>query len=137
MKDIISLPRELRGGCIGFNSVFDDLLRSPLIEKYPLDNLYITPDGNYHLELAVAGFSKDDLEVERLNNKLVVRGKKEIESKDINYIRKNISYRSFEKSFTVSNDFKDIHVNLENGMLYIELKKDDKEITKQLLEIVE
>ena len=139
MKDLISFPQDFRRGVIGFNSLFDDILHTPIIEKYPLDNLYVTKDGNYHLELAVAGFSKDDLEVERLDNKLIVRGKMQEEKKtgDTNYIRQNIAHRSFEKAFTVSNDYKNISVKLINGMLYIELEKEDKEIEKRLLEIVE
>lgn len=135
MDAITPFIDDLQKRLIGYNHIFDNWPQQDL--KYPLVNLYKTSDGNYHLELAVAGFSKDDLEVERIDNQLVIRGKmqKEEIDKNVRYLRRNISKRSFVKHFPVDNQYKNIDVELKDGILYIDLEKDESIAEKKLLEI--
>lgn len=138
MHDVLprGIAEDLRRSFFGFDTIFDDLVHKPLIEKYPPDNV-MEVEGEYIIQLAVSGFTKDDIEIERLNNKLVIKGNKqeEEEIEEVNYICRNIAQRSFVKTYRVSNDYDDIQVKLNNGMLYINMRKTEEQTERKLLEI--
>ena len=82
---------------------------------YPKYNLVRSEDGSFSLEIAVAGFSKEELEVEQRNNTLLIEGKSRAEARE--YIHKGISTKPFKLLFPLSVDWKLKQVNLLDGIL--------------------
>ena len=92
-------------------------------ENYPPYNLIQLNNHESKLEIALAGFKKDELQVFTEFGKLYVKGKKE-ESEDVGeFVHKGLAQRSFERVWTVSDDTKVGSVKFEDGLLTVELNK--------------
>lgn len=92
-------------------------------DKYPPYNITQKNQGLYELEIAVAGFSKEHLDVSLTEHSLVVSGK--IENKETkNFIYNGLSRRSFVKSFPLRENLKINGCQLKDGILKIELELD-------------
>jgi len=112
---------------IGFDSMFDRLLGNSTqyvtnSQGYPPYNIRKEGDTKYFIELAVAGLSEDDLEVELKESVLEIRSKQSTED-EANYVHRGIAKRSFQRSFTLSDDIVVKGCGLVNGMLTVELEK--------------
>ena len=111
---------------IGFDNLFDRLFDMDLesSSSYPPYNISKVDDNNYVIEMALAGFNKDDIEVELADSELTVRSKKREDSnKDVNLIHQGISHRSFNRKFTLSEEILVKNAEMKNGMLIIKLEK--------------
>ena len=111
---------------IGFDNLFDRLFDIDLdsSSSYPPYNITKVDDSNYIIEMALAGFNKDDIEIELADSELTVRSKKrENSSKDVNLIHQGISSRSFNRKFTLSEEILVKNAEMKNGMLIIKLQK--------------
>ena len=112
---------------IGFESMFDRLL-GPSTQHvsnnqgYPPYNIRKDGDIKYFIEMAVAGLSEEDLEVELKESVLQIRSKQSTED-EANYVHRGIAKRTFERAFTLSDDIVVRGCDLTNGMLTIELEK--------------
>ena len=99
-----------------------------LASKYPPYNIKKVTDNKYVIEMAVAGFGKQDIELTLEDNKLIVNGKLEtlddLTRDGINqtYLWKGISDRAFSRQFTLADNVEIKTVNLFNGMLKIWLE---------------
>ena len=115
------------GFSIGFDSMFDRLL-GPSTQHvsnnqgYPPYNIRKEGDTKYFIEMAVAGLSEDDLEVELKESVLEIRSKQSAED-EANYVHRGIAKRSFSRAFTLSDDIVVKGCGLINGMLTVELEK--------------
>ena len=111
---------------VGFDRIFDNLSRytSDNMQStgFPPYNIRKEGDYNYVIELALAGFGKKDIEVEVADGTLSVRSVKE-NSEDDSTVYRGISYRSFERKFTMADDIVVNGAKLENGMLTVELER--------------
>ena len=111
---------------VGFDKIFNDLQRytenSVTSTGFPPYNIRKDTDYNYVIEMALAGFGKDDLEIETSLGTLLVRSTKETHEDD-NSIYRGIAYRKFERKFTISDDIVVKGASLENGMLMINLER--------------
>ena len=111
---------------IGFDDLFDRLFDTDLesSSSYPPYNISKVDENNYIIEMALAGFSKDDIEIELADSELTVRSKKrENSSKDVNLIHQGISHRSFNRKFTLSEEILVKNAEMKDGMLIIKLQK--------------
>ena len=111
---------------IGFDNLFDRLFDIDLesSNSYPPYNISKIDDNNYIIEMALAGFNKDDIEIELADSELTVRSKKREDSnKDVNLIHQGISHRSFNRKFTLSEEILVKNAEMKNGMLIIKLEK--------------
>ena len=111
---------------IGFDNLFDRLFDIDLesSNSYPPYNISKVDDNNYVIEMALAGFNKDDIEIELSDGELTVRSKKREDSnKDVNLIHQGISHRSFNRKFTLSEEILVKNTEMKNGMLIIKLEK--------------
>ena len=111
---------------IGFDNLFDRLFDIDLesSNSYPPYNISKVDDNNYVIEMALAGFNKDDIEIELSDGELTVRSKKREDSnKDVNLIHQGISLRSFNRKFTLSEEILVKNAEMKNGMLIIKLEK--------------
>ena len=115
------------GFSIGFDSMFDRLLGGNMHhvsnnQGYPPYNIRKDGDTKYFIEMAVAGLSEDDLEVELKEGTLTIRSKQSTEDQS-DYVHRGIAKRQFERSFALSDDIVVKGCDLTNGMLIVELEK--------------
>ena len=91
--------------------------------NYPPYNLVQVNNVESRLEIALAGFKKDELQVFTEFGKLYVEGKKE-ESKDVGeFVYKGLAQRSFSRIWTLADDTEIRDVRFNDGLLVVELKK--------------
>ena len=129
----LSIFNQLRPVTVGFDDIFDhfermfdgDVMNIPQV-NYPPYNIVRTGDHTYDIELALAGFSKDDINVEYENNVLTVKSIKKADEKDEQangVIHRGISKRMFTKSFTVADDVEVKGAELKDGLLKVSLER--------------
>lgn len=111
---------------VGFDRVFDNLARymdnTVTSTGFPPYNIRKDGDYGYVIEMALAGFSKKDIEVEVADGTLSVRSVKENIDDDADLYR-GIAYRKFNRKFTLADDVVVNDVSLQNGMLNIDLER--------------
>ena len=111
---------------VGFDRVFDQLQNyvenNSTSTGYPPYNIRKDGEYNYDIEMALAGFSKKDIEVEVADGVLPIRAVKENEEDDNNLYR-GISYRKFNRKFTLADDIIVKDAKLQDGLLKISLEK--------------
>ena len=118
---------------VGFDRVFDRLhdhyaLHGGNVTGFPPYNIRRDGDYNYVIEMALAGMSKDDLEVQVADQTLTVRSKEKKSDKilDGNHrselLHRGISYRQFSRSWTLADEVVVNDAKMENGMLLIHLE---------------
>ena len=127
-KDL-SIFNSLRPFSIGFDDMFDQFENMlgngglSMQSNYPPYNIRRTGQDKYSIEVALAGFSKNDVEVEFEDNLLTVRTKQvdktENKNDDGEIIHKGISQRHFARSFTIADDVKVNGAQLKDGLLTI------------------
>lgn len=120
---------------IGFENQFDLLEQLQKAAKnkpsYPPYNIKELVEGEkYALEMAVAGFSKDDIKITVHENELLIMGVPDKASKSDNYVHKGIAARSFEQSFALGEYVEVDDASLDNGMLTIVLARNVPEDKK-------
>ena len=125
----LSIFNQLRPLSVGFDDVFNhfesmfdyDMVN---VSNYPPYNIVKTGDNKYDIELALAGFSKKDINVSVENGMLTIESKEDkSKDKDGEVIHKGISKRYFKKSFTISDDVEVKGAELKDGMLRISMEK--------------
>ena len=112
---------------VGFDDQFnrmaklhDDFTKN--IPNYPPYNIQKTGDNNYVIELAVAGFAKQDIEIEFADDKLIIKGNtKDDESSD--FLFKGIAARNFTRTFVLDDQIEIKDAAMLNGMLKIALER--------------
>ena len=111
---------------VGFDRVFDQLQNyvenNSTSTGYPPYNIRKDGEYNYDIEMALAGFSKKDIEVEVADGVLTIRSVKENEE-DENNLYRGISYRKFNRKFTLADDIIVKDAKLQDGLLKISLEK--------------
>ena len=111
---------------VGFDRVFDQLQNyvdnNSTSTGYPPYNIRKDGEYNYDIEMALAGFSKKDIEVEVADGVLTIRSVKENED-DENNLYRGISYRKFNRKFTLADDIIVKDAKLQDGLLKISLEK--------------
>mgnify|MGYP006254710325 FL=1 len=127
-KDL-SIFNSLRPFSIGFDDMFDQFENMlgngnlAMQSNYTPYNIRKTGNDKYSIEVALAGFSKKDVEVEFEDNLLTVRTKQVNKSEDKNVngeiLHKGISQRQFARSFTIADDVKVNGAELKDGLLTI------------------
>lgn len=111
-----------RSAFVGFDHLLEELDRvaKQANDHYPPHNIVKTGDAEYLIELAVAGFTKDEISIEVKDRTLVVFG--EHISKGREYVHRGISTKKFKRTFRLS-EYVQVHgANLVDGILAIELK---------------
>ena len=109
---------------IGMDEYFDRLFRlHETTTNYPPYNLVTVSNVESRLELALAGFKKEEVNVYTEYGKLFIEGKKEDKETQSSYVHKGLAQRSFTRTWTLSDDTEIGSVNFDNGLLEIVLKK--------------
>ena len=110
---------------VGYDKVFDNLSRyvDNNVSSTGFPRYNIRKEGDYHyvIQMALAGFSKEDIEIEVADGTLSVRSDKKDDVADNLY--RGISFRKFNRKFTLSDDIVVNDAALDNGMLTINLER--------------
>ncbi|CFX29134.1 heat shock chaperone [Candidatus Filomicrobium marinum] len=88
---------------------------------YPPYNIERLAENEYRISMAVAGFTRDELEVEVKEQTLSVRGQKAAESTERQFLHRGIAARSFERRFQVADHVEVTGADLKDGMLHVDL----------------
>jgi molecular chaperone IbpA len=129
----LSIFNQLRPVTVGFDNVFDHFERmfeddftSFSAPSFPYYNIVKKSQNNYDIEVALAGYSKDDIEVNLENGVLSIKSKKEDKSEekeDGEVIHKGIAKRYFSKAFTIADDVEVKGAELKDGLLKVSLER--------------
>lgn len=121
----IDLPTLARHA-VGFDRLFNEVNRSFLgngrSDNYPPYNIAQLDDNHYVIEIAVAGFAENEIDVELKDSTLYIKGTKEKKDKEINYTHKGISTRNFERSFTLADNVEVRAATVQHGILAVALE---------------
>ena len=122
-----------RRSTIGFDRLFDLLetnARTASSENYPPFNLERLAEDRYRITLAVAGFTRDEIEITAQQNLLLVAGKKDDRGETAGFLHVGIANRSFERRFELA-DFVFVEdARLNDGLLVIDLVREVPEAMK-------
>ena len=122
--DLPALMDKITKNSIGLDEYFNNFFSSEFpTTNYPPYNLVQLNNHESRLEVALAGFKKDEVKVYTEFGKLHVEGKKEESAIDGEFVHKGLAQRSFERVWTVSDDTKVGSVKFEDGLLTVELNK--------------
>ena len=124
-----------RRSTVGFDRLFDLLETSAAgqgQENYPPFDLIKTGDNDYRIQLAVAGFKPDEIDITAQQNVLIVTGKKNDESEErgSDFIYRGIATRSFERRFGLADHIQVQGADLKDGLLLIDLVREIPEAMK-------
>ena len=109
---------------IGLDEYFDNFFNSDFPQSnYPPYNLIQLNNHESKLEIALAGFKKDQLRVFTEFGKLHVEGTKEESEDNGSFVHKGLAQRSFKRVWAISDDTKVGSVKFEDGLLTVELRK--------------
>ena len=123
-SDLPALLDRISKNSIGMHDYLDRVFDfQETTSNYPPYNLIQLNNHESKLEIALAGFKKDELKVYTEFGKLYVEGKKEEPEVDGEFVYKGLAQRSFERVWTVSADTKVGSVEFEDGLLTVELNK--------------
>jgi molecular chaperone IbpA len=113
---------------VGFDDQFnrlakmhDDLTKN--VPNYPPFNIKKTSENKYVVEMAVAGFTKQELEIEFADDKLIVKGKANEDNTALEWLHKGIATRNFTHTFALNDQVEIKGAELINGMLKIALER--------------
>jgi molecular chaperone IbpA len=128
--DISRLFDQLEALSVGFGPVFRDF-QIPTT-NYPPHNIVRLSDTEFYLELAIAGFKKDEISMESHQGTLTIKGDKQ-NSSESEYQFRGIASRSFSKSFRIAEYFEIQDASLEDGILTVKFVKNVPEEAKPKL----
>ena len=118
---------------IGFDRLAKMLNESQRSENeisYPPYNIELVDENAYKIVMAVAGFQRDELEIETEHQALRVNGRKAKKEQESTYLHRGIATRDFEHKFQLADHVKVTGAKLENGLLTIALVREIPEALK-------
>ena len=118
--------RDISPFAVGFDRTFDALSimansKSQSV-NYPPYNIRKVSDEQYTIELAVAGFEEEDVDVEVQGETLIISGKRPNEASE-GLVHQGLASRNFVRKFVLSDDIQVKGAALSNGMLYIGMER--------------
>ena len=120
-----------RRSSVGFDRLFDMMENGagPNQENYPPFDLIQLDENEYRIDLAVAGFKGDEIDITAQQNVLIVTGKKR-DDDNSNFIHRGIATRSFERRFALADHIQVRSADLNDGLLSITLLREIPEAMK-------
>ena len=122
-SDIPALMEKITKNSIGLDNYFDDFFKIQTPSNYPPYNLIQLNNHESKLEIALAGFKKDEVKVYTEFGKLHVEGIKEEKEANGEYQHRGLAQRSFKRTWTLSEDCEVRQVLFADGLLTVELGK--------------
>ena len=124
----LSIWNDLRPFSVGLDELFDhfnNTLEYTVKQgtSYPPYNINKVDDLNYQIEMALAGFSKKDIEIKSADSQLTIKSVESDDKDEKETLHRGISKRHFTRTFTIADDVKVNGAELKDGMLYVDLEK--------------
>lgn len=116
--DLANLSRAL----VGFDRYFNAQAQN---SNYPPHNIVKYSDDTYAIEVAVAGFTKDEVTVEVDQDQLTIRGVKNRPNVNVGveYLHRGLAARDFEQTYTLAEFMEVVGAKVDNGMLQVDIKR--------------
>ena len=113
-----------------FDNIFDSVFNlNESSTSYPPYNI-IKSKNNYTIMMAIAGFTKDEVDISVEENELSVKGISNNSDEKIEFLHKGIAARNFERKFQLADTIKVVDASYENGLLNIFLEREIPEHQK-------
>jgi len=114
---------QLNRALVGFDRVFNDrFFNGHTNSNYPPYNIVKYTENSYGIEIAVAGFSKEDIHVEIDQDQLTVTGKKTVDDNK-EYLHRGLAARDFEQTYTLAEYMNVVGAEVKDGMLKISIER--------------
>mgnify|MGYP003137035865 FL=1 len=127
MNKALSIFNQLRPLSIGFDDVFDHFERmfdSDISAiNYPPYNIVKTGPEKYNVEVALAGYGKNDVSVDFAEGLLTIKSVKDDKDEKDGILHKGIAKRHFSRTFTIADDVEIKDAELKDGLLKVFLKR--------------
>ena len=119
--DLAALNRAL----VGFDRIFNDRFFSGNQNgNYPPHNIVKYDDTHYAIEVAVAGFTKEEINVAIDQDQLTIRGTHMVtEDRQVEYLHRGVAARDFEQSYTLAEFMNITGAEIKDGMLIISIER--------------
>ena len=118
---------------IGFDrlaNMIDTASRNEQQSAYPPYNIEATGENTYRITMAVAGFTREEIEITSESGNLVIRGNKAEDQVERTYLYQGIAARNFERRFQLADHVLVENAWMENGLLHVELLREIPEAMK-------
>lgn len=128
MTQVYSYGKSLLPSTVGFDRLLstlneiDEVFTNKKPSTYPPYNIVKFDEDNYQIQIAVAGFAKEDIDIETKNNQLIVNGAIRLEETNIEYLYHGLASRDFSHSFKLSDTVFVKSADIVNGVLKINLE---------------
>jgi molecular chaperone IbpA len=116
----------LNRALVGFDDIFngfENRFANQLQNNYPPYNVLKRDEDNYEIQIAVAGFRKDEIELTVENNELLIKGTKFEETDTAEYLHRGLAARNFERAFTLGQYLEVDSAEIKDGLLIITLER--------------
>ena len=97
---------------------------------YPPYNIERKSDNEYRISMAVAGFTKDEIDIQVKEQSLTIKGEKKAADKEPQYLHRGIAARSFERRFQLADHVEVTGADLADGLLHVDLVRNVPERLK-------
>ena len=121
MPSLVNFERR----AIGYDRLFQQLMDMPEKDNqsYPPHNLIKESDTEFKIELALAGFTKEEVKVVQEEQTLTISGNNSEKEGNENILHKGIASRAFSKTFPLHENIEVTEASFENGMVIIKLRQ--------------
>ena len=127
MTNALTIFNQLRPHTIGYDNIFEhfnDMFESSGFQNtFPPYDIIKNSDTKYDIQIALAGYSKEDITIEIKDNTLSIKSVKKHEDDKVEVLHRGIAKRYFERHFTIADDVKVKGAELKNGLLIISLER--------------
>ena len=127
MTNALTIFNQLRPHTIGYDNIFEHFNEmfesSGFQSNYPPYDIIKHNDTKYDIQVALAGYSKEDIVLEMKENTLSIKSMRKNDDDKIEVLHKGISKRYFERYFTIADDVKVNNAVLKNGLLIVSLER--------------
>ena len=116
----------LNRALIGFDQLFNDVERryaNQVQTNYPPYNVLKHDENNFEIEIAVAGFDKEDISIEVDQDQLIIKGTQSKNDDASKYLHRGLAARDFERSWTLAEHMEVGEAELTNGILSVKLTR--------------
>ncbi len=115
----------LNRALIGFDRLFDDMEKryANSVPNYPPYNVLKHDEDHFEIEVAVAGFDKEDISIEVDQNQLTIKGNRQKDDDASKYLHRGLAARDFERTFTLADYMVVGDAELTNGILRVKITR--------------
>ncbi len=121
--DLPELMERISRNSIGLDDYFNQFFDIQTTSNYPPYNIIQVSNHESRLEIALAGFKKEEINVYTEYGKLFVKGQKQDKDENTSFVHKGVAQRDFERAWSLSDETEIKSVSFEDGLLVVEIVK--------------